>query len=119
MFRPAVRGSLLEREFAVTIISSPQGLHGETPMVKPVKFAHVVYQTRRFDEMIAWYEAVFEARVVHQDPALAFMTYDDEHQRLGFAMRRGSFAEDASSAWSRSKARAKAILSWHRTAHRP
>jgi len=33
-------------------------------MVKPVKFAHVVYQTRRFDEMIAWYRNVFEAEVV-------------------------------------------------------
>lgn len=54
-------------------------------MVKPVKFAHVVYQTRRYDEMIAWYQAVFEADVVHQDPALAFLTYDDEHHRFAFA----------------------------------
>ena len=54
-------------------------------MAKPVKFAHVVYQTRRFDEMIAWYETVFEARVVHRNPALAFMTYDDEHHRFAFA----------------------------------
>ncbi len=54
-------------------------------MVKPVKFAHVVYQTRRFNEMIEWYRTVFEAEVVHQDPALAFMTYDDEHHRFAFA----------------------------------
>lgn len=54
-------------------------------MPKPVKFAHVVYQTRRFDEMIAWYKNVFEAHVVHQNPALAFMTYDDEHHRFAFA----------------------------------
>ena len=54
-------------------------------MARPVKFAHVVYMTRRFDEMIAWYEAVFEARVVHQNPALAFLTYDDEHHRFAFA----------------------------------
>ena len=54
-------------------------------MAKPVKFAHVVYQTRRFDEMIRWYQLVFEADVVHQDPALAFMTYDDEHHRFAFA----------------------------------
>ncbi len=54
-------------------------------MAKPVKFAHVVYQTRRYDEMIAWYQKVFEAEVVHQDPALAFMTYDDEHHRFAFA----------------------------------
>ena len=54
-------------------------------MTKPVKFAHVVYQTRRYDEMISWYAKVFEAEVVHQDPALAFMTYDDEHHRFAFA----------------------------------
>ena len=54
-------------------------------MAKPVKFAHVVYMTRRFDEMIAWYRDVFEAEVVHQDPALAFLTYDDEHHRFAFA----------------------------------
>jgi catechol-2,3-dioxygenase len=54
-------------------------------MAKPVKFAHVVYQTRRFDEMIAWYQKVFEAKVVYQNPALAFLTYDDEHHRFAFA----------------------------------
>ena len=54
-------------------------------MAKPVKFAHVVYQTRRFDEMVAWYEAVFEARIVHRNPALAFLSYDDEHHRFAIA----------------------------------
>lgn len=54
-------------------------------MTKPSKFAHVVYQTRRYDEMIAWYRQVFHAEVVHQDPALAFLTYDDEHHRFAFA----------------------------------
>jgi catechol-2,3-dioxygenase len=54
-------------------------------MVKPVKFAHVVYMTRRFDEMIAWYRKVFEADVVYANPALAFLTYDDEHHRFAFA----------------------------------
>jgi catechol 2,3-dioxygenase-like lactoylglutathione lyase family enzyme len=54
-------------------------------MAKPVKFAHVVYMTRRYDEMIDWYGHVFEAEIVHRDPALAFMTYDDEHHRFAFA----------------------------------
>ncbi|MCW5969394.1 MAG: VOC family protein [Blastocatellales bacterium] len=53
-------------------------------MAKPVKFAHVVYQTRRFDEMLDWYQKVFEAEVVYQNPALAFLTYDDEHHRFAF-----------------------------------
>ena len=57
---------------------------GET-MAKPVKFAHVVYMTRRFDEMVAWYKNVFEATVVYQNPALAFLTYDDEHHRFALA----------------------------------
>jgi catechol 2,3-dioxygenase-like lactoylglutathione lyase family enzyme len=54
-------------------------------MAKPSKFAHVVYSTRRFDEMIDWYERVFEATVVYQNPVFAFLTYDDEHHRFAFA----------------------------------
>jgi catechol 2,3-dioxygenase-like lactoylglutathione lyase family enzyme len=54
-------------------------------MAKPRKLAHVVYMTRRFDEMIDWYQEVFEAKVVYQNPALAFLTYDDEHHRFAFA----------------------------------
>jgi catechol-2,3-dioxygenase len=41
--------------------------------------------TRRYDEMISWYEKVFEARVQYQNPAFAFLTYDDEHHRFAFA----------------------------------
>lgn len=53
--------------------------------VRPHRFAHVVYRTRRFQEMLDWYRTVFDARVQHQDPALAFLTYDDEHHRFAFA----------------------------------
>jgi catechol 2,3-dioxygenase-like lactoylglutathione lyase family enzyme len=54
-------------------------------MTKPVKLAHVVYMTRRFDEMIRWYSSVFEASVVYRNPAFAFLTYDDEQHRFAFA----------------------------------
>src|SRR5882762_3953918 len=54
-------------------------------MAKPSKFAHVVYSTRRFEEMVDWYSAVFEATVAYQNPAFAFLTYDDEHHRFAFA----------------------------------
>jgi catechol 2,3-dioxygenase-like lactoylglutathione lyase family enzyme len=54
-------------------------------MARPSKLAHVVYMTRRFDEMVAWYQAVFEAKVQYQNPALSFLTYDDEHHRFAFA----------------------------------
>jgi len=52
--------------------------------VRPQKFVHIVYRTRRFEQMLAWYQTVFDARVQHQNPALAFLTYDDEHHRFAF-----------------------------------
>lgn len=54
------------------------------PRIRPAKFVHVVYRTRRFDPMIRWYEVVFDAKVQYQNPVLAFMTYDDEHHRMAF-----------------------------------
>ena len=51
-------------------------------MAKPNKLAHVVYMTRRFDEMLEWYKAVFEATAQFENPAIAFLTYDDEHHRF-------------------------------------
>jgi catechol-2,3-dioxygenase len=54
-------------------------------MAAPSKFAHVVYNTHRYEEMIEWYTKVFEAHLVHRDDRLAFMTYDDEHHRFAFA----------------------------------
>ena len=53
-------------------------------MAAPSKFAHVVYQTHRFEEMINWYTRVFEASVRHRDDRLAFLSYDDEHHRMAF-----------------------------------
>ena len=53
--------------------------------IAPTQLAHVVYRTRRFAEMLAWYARVFGARVQYQNPALAFLTFDHEHHRFAFA----------------------------------
>ena len=53
--------------------------------VKPMQLAHVVYRTRRFEEMLAWYQKVFDAKIQYQNPALAFLTFDDEHHRFALA----------------------------------
>ncbi len=50
--------------------------------IRPARFVHVVYRTRRFEEMIEWYRAVFDCKVQYQNPVLAFLTYDDEHHRV-------------------------------------
>lgn len=53
--------------------------------VRPRKMSHVVYRTNRFDQMISWYETVFDAKVKSRSAALAFMTFDDEDHRFAFA----------------------------------
>jgi len=53
-------------------------------MGAPGKFAHLAFNTHRYDEMIDWYANVFEARVQHRDDRMAFLTYDDEHHRFTF-----------------------------------
>ena len=50
--------------------------------VRPARFVHVVYRTRKFEQMIEWYRAVFDCKVQYQNPVLAFLTYDDEHHRV-------------------------------------
>jgi catechol-2,3-dioxygenase len=52
--------------------------------IRPAKFVHIVYRTYRFDEMVKWYQDVLGAKVQHYNPAIAFVTYDDEHHRVAF-----------------------------------
>jgi hypothetical protein len=33
------------------------------PRIKPKRFVHVVYRTRRFEQMLDWYKVVFDAQV--------------------------------------------------------
>lgn len=51
-------------------------------MAPPIKFAHVVYRTHHFDDMVDWYVRALECRVQHRDDRLAFLTYDEEHHRI-------------------------------------
>ncbi len=53
--------------------------------IAPAKFAHAVMRTNRFNEMIEWYQTVLEAKIVHANEMLAFLTFDDEHHRIAIA----------------------------------
>ena len=57
------------------------------PRIRPARFVHVVYRTRQFAKMIAWYQAMFDRKVQYQNPVLAFLTYDDEHHRVAIITR--------------------------------
>ncbi len=56
----------------------------------PIRFAHAVFRTGRFDEMRRWYETVLGAHVVHANPMIAFLTYDDEHHRIALVNTPGA-----------------------------
>ena len=50
--------------------------------ISPVLFAHFVLRTSNFAEMRDRYKTVLNARIVHDNDTLCFMTYDDEHHRV-------------------------------------
>jgi len=48
------------------------------------KFAHVVLQTSRLEEMRDWYCSILKGHVVYEGHGLSFVTYDEEHHRIAF-----------------------------------
>ncbi len=55
----------------------------------PAKLAHIVLRTSRYDELIDWYKTVLEAEVVVGTPGVTFLTYDEEHHRIGIVNMEG------------------------------
>jgi catechol 2,3-dioxygenase-like lactoylglutathione lyase family enzyme len=53
--------------------------------IAPVKMAHVVLRTNRYEEMIAWWKTVLELEPLHASPFISFLTFDEEHHRLAIA----------------------------------
>jgi catechol-2,3-dioxygenase len=49
------------------------------------KLAHVVLQTGQLPVMRDWYLKVLDAHVVYENEFLSFMTFDEEHHRMGLA----------------------------------
>jgi len=51
--------------------------------VRPSKFAHVVLTTPNLPRARQWYLNTFDARVAYENDTVCFLTYDDEHHRIG------------------------------------
>ena len=65
--------------------SAKRRLADEFPgRVKPSKLAHVVFTTTDLTRARNWYLNVFNARIAVENEQVCFITYDDEHHRLGF-----------------------------------
>ena len=53
-----------------------------TDYVAPASFAHFVLRCSDKAASVDWYGKVLGMEVVHENPMIAFLTYDDEHHRL-------------------------------------
>lgn len=61
----------------------------------PVLFAHFVLRSSNIDRMIDWYSTVLNMHVVQRTDYICFLTYDDEHHRLGIVNAAGLEAPGA------------------------
>lgn len=55
--------------------------------IRPEKLAHVVLRVGDLPRSRAWYLKVLEASPAFENPMLCFLTYDDEHHRIGLIAR--------------------------------
>ncbi len=58
-----------------------------TTPIRPQKLAHVVLRVSDLPRSRAWYFKVLEARPAFENEMLCFLTYDDEHHRIGLIAR--------------------------------
>ena len=65
--------------------------------VAPVLFAHFVLRSSNMQPMVDWYSAVLNMHVVERNDYICFLTYDEEHHRLGIVNIAGLHAPDAKS----------------------
>lgn len=55
------------------------------PTIRPIKLAHVILHTHDVRRLSDWYVKALGAwPTVDQPPNLIFLTFDDEHHRIGF-----------------------------------
>ncbi|EXJ74310.1 uncharacterized protein A1O5_02606 [Cladophialophora psammophila CBS 110553] len=58
-------------------------------VLSPIKLAHVVLRTNKFEEMAEFYKKFLGAGVEFENEDACFLRYDDEHHRLGILKMNG------------------------------
>jgi catechol 2,3-dioxygenase-like lactoylglutathione lyase family enzyme len=58
--------------------------------ITPMKFGHVVLRSGDMPRLRDWYLFVLNARVSYQNDQVSFLTYDDEHHRVGIVQFPGT-----------------------------
>ena len=68
-------------------------LDAENPgPIHPAKFAHVVLKTPNLKRARDWYLTLLQGRVGFENDMVCFVTYDDEHHRVGLLTIQGLVA---------------------------
>ena len=68
-------------------------LDAENPgPIHPAKFAHVVLKTPNLKRARNWYLTLLQGRVGYENDMVCFVTYDDEHHRVGLLAMPGLVA---------------------------
>ena len=50
--------------------------------LRPSRFSHLVLQTPRYEEMVAWYKTWLSAEPMLDNGVVCFLSYDEEHHRV-------------------------------------
>ncbi len=80
--------------------SAPRSLDAVAAQGKivPAKLGHIVLRTSDMPRLRDWYLTLLQARIAYQNEQVSFMTYDDEHHRVGIVQLPGLSAAAALSA---------------------
>jgi catechol-2,3-dioxygenase len=62
---------------ATACLPDPKPAH-----LRPSAFSHLVLQSPRFRDMVAWYKKALLAEPLFENDLVCFLTYDDEHHRI-------------------------------------
>ncbi|KAJ9605986.1 hypothetical protein H2200_009835 [Cladophialophora chaetospira] len=60
-------------------------------VISPIKLAHIVLRTNKFEEMCEFYKKFLGAGVEFENEVACFLRYDDEHHRIGILKLNGLF----------------------------
>jgi catechol-2,3-dioxygenase len=70
----------------------------DAPQLRPSRFSHLVIQSPRFGDMVAWYKTVLRAKPMFENDVVSFLTYDEEHHRVMIASNPNATARDPEAA---------------------
>jgi len=64
------------------VLATAAGRSAMDTVVSPVRLAHFVVRTSRFNEVRDWYKTVLGATASFENEFLSFLSYDEEHHRV-------------------------------------